>query len=102
MGLLSSCSNVLLRLFAFGPATEQYYNQQPLPLGDITLNNEKGIDPHLETGSPGFTCQYPSMKGWETCNGPDSRDCWLKDTYSNQPVFSQYESVVSTQDKACE
>lgn len=30
--------------------------------------------------SPGFFCEYPSMPAWEACNGPDSRDCWLRKT----------------------
>ena len=27
---------------------------------------------------PGFTCSYQSLTGWEACNGPNSRDCWLR------------------------
>lgn len=29
--------------------------------------------------SPGFFCEYPSLSSqWQACNGPDSRDCWLR------------------------
>jgi len=31
---------------------------------------------------PGFQCIYPS--GWTSCNGADSRDCWVKSPYGTQ------------------
>lgn len=34
--------------------------------------------------SPGFQCLYPS--GWTSCNGADSRECWLK-----APSGTQYD-----------
>ncbi|KAL1985427.1 hypothetical protein VTN96DRAFT_7870 [Rasamsonia emersonii] len=38
-----------------------------------------------------FVCHYPSLIGWELCNGPDSRNCWLRDTQTKQPIFSQFD-----------
>jgi hypothetical protein len=58
------------------------------------------FDPHtpqavdenvLPGASTGFQCHYPSLLGWELCNGPNSRGCWLRDTYSAQPIFSQFD-----------
>lgn len=95
MGLLSAYSNVLLSILALGPSSNQLQNQQPLPLGDIALHHETSVDVVPEIASSDFTCQYPNMKGWVSCNAPDSRDCWLQDTNSDQPLFSQYESVLS-------
>ncbi|KAL1630095.1 hypothetical protein SLS54_000955 [Diplodia seriata] len=31
------------------------------------------------------------MDGWESCNSPDDRSCWLKDSKARQPYFSQYD-----------
>lgn len=39
-----------------------------------------GVRFHPDGSSPGFFCEYPSMPEWEACNGPDSRDCWLRRT----------------------
>ncbi len=64
MGFLNSCSTALLRLLSFEPATEQYHNQQPLPLGDVSFHPGSGITVYPETASSGFQCQYPSMSGW--------------------------------------
>ncbi|KAK8193583.1 multicopper like protein [Phyllosticta capitalensis] len=31
------------------------------------------------------------MKGWKSCNSADDRSCWLRDSNSKQPLFSQYD-----------
>ncbi|KAK4697824.1 hypothetical protein P7C71_g309, partial [Lecanoromycetidae sp. Uapishka_2] len=98
MGIFASCSNALLRFLALGPAKEYYYTQQPLPLGDIALHHKTGTNVYPETVSTGFQCQYPAMEGWESCNGPESRDCWLKDAESDQPIFSQYDINTNYED----
>lgn len=85
MGFFKSCSEALLQLLSFGPSWERYGFQKPLPLSDIEVHV------HPETATPGFTCSYPSLAGWENCNAPNSRDCWLRDTVSKQPLFSQYD-----------
>lgn len=82
MGFFTDCSKALLSFLSFAPASERF-SQQPLPFPGIT------IEP--EAASPGFKCEYPSLKGWKSCNEPNKRDCWLKDTASAQPLFSQYE-----------
>lgn len=37
-----------------------------------------GVRFHPDGSAPGFFCEYPSMPEYEPCNGPDSRDCWLR------------------------
>lgn len=50
------------------------------------------LDQHpLVKPNPEFTCHYPTLYGWELCNGPDSRDCWLRDVTAKQPIFSQFD-----------
>lgn len=85
MGFLQGCSEALLRLLSFTPSWEGYGLQKPLPLSEVEVHI------HPETATPGFTCNYPGLPGWENCNAPDSRDCWLQDTASKQPLFSRYE-----------
>ena len=85
MGFFQSCSDALLRLLSFSTSWDTYGLQKPLHLGDSEVHV------HPETSVPGFTCEYPTLTGWENCNAPDSRDCWLRDTNSDQPLFSQYE-----------
>ena len=82
MGFFQTCSEALLHLLSFTPYSEPYSSQQPLALDDVTVYPEKA--------SPGFTCHYPALPGWKSCNGPNSRDCWLNDTNSPQPLFTQY------------
>ncbi|KAL2043517.1 hypothetical protein N7G274_003824 [Stereocaulon virgatum] len=83
MGFFTDCSRALLTILSLTPASNRHFSQHPLALQDITIEPEKA--------SPGFKCQYPSLKGWTNCNGPNSRDCWLKDSASAQPLFSQYD-----------
>lgn len=85
MGFFQSCSEAFVRLLSFSPSWGGYGLQKPLPLNDIDVH----IRP--ETATPGFTCHYPTLVGWENCNTPNSRDCWLRDSKSKQPLFSQYE-----------
>lgn len=85
MGFFQSCSDAILRLLSFGPSWDGYGLQKPLPLSSIEAHV------HPETTTPGFTCEYPTLAGWENCNTPNSRDCWLRDTASSQPLYSQYD-----------
>ena len=85
MGFLRSCSDALLQLLSFSTFWDIYGLQKPLDLG----NSEVHI--HPETATPDFVCKYPSLPGWENCNSADSRDCWLRDTAGDQPLYSQYE-----------
>ena len=85
MGFFQRCSEVLLQFLSFSTSWDAYGLQKPLDLGDAELR----IRP--ETAAPGFTCEYPTLTGWKNCNSPGSRDCWLRDTTSDQPLFSQYE-----------
>lgn len=31
-----------------------------------------------ERDRPDIICKYPRMRGWNACQGPNSRDCWLQ------------------------
>lgn len=85
MGFIQRCSESLLRLLSFSPSWERYGLQKPLPLSEIEIHGY----PHIATSD--FKCEYPSLVGWENCNTNSSRDCWLRDTGSAQPLFNQYE-----------
>ncbi|CAF9923127.1 MAG: hypothetical protein ALECFALPRED_002306 [Alectoria fallacina] len=85
MGFFRSCSEALMRLLSFSPSWEGYSLQKPLHLSDIEVH----VRP--ETSTPGFRCEYPTLAGWTNCNTPNSRDCWLRDAASEQPLFSQYD-----------
>ena len=80
MGFFNGCAETLLHLLTFSPFArvpfQQTLSPQALPLDDITIKPS--------TTSPGFQCQYPAMPGWKSCNGPDSRGCWLQDSNSGQ------------------
>lgn len=32
-----------------------------------------GGDPRVD-----FVCEYPEMKGWQSCSTPENRECWLR------------------------
>ena len=40
-----------------------------------------------------FTCEYPSMVGWEMCSTPEDRRCWLRHTADGKQydVTTNYE-----------
>ena len=85
MGFLQSCSEALLHMLSFSPSWERYGLQKPLPLSDINVH----VNPVTEERH--FKCEYPTLVGWENCNTNSSRNCWLRDTASSQPLFNQYE-----------
>ncbi|KAH7024295.1 hypothetical protein B0J12DRAFT_387613 [Macrophomina phaseolina] len=89
MGFFNACWDLLLHLPFFAPrggGFERDRSQLPISSGP-----SGGVVIHPENASPGFTCSYPSMEGWESCNSPDDRSCWLKDGRASQPYFSQYD-----------
>ncbi|KAL1847322.1 hypothetical protein Plec18170_008670 [Paecilomyces lecythidis] len=98
MGFISYIVAVVVQVLPFSDYDGGgLVNQQPLPINvpssGVSFSPQLGNDavgnaPQIE---PRITCHYPSLKGWEMCNGPDSRDCWLRDTRSKQPVFSEYD-----------
>ena len=85
MGLFQRFSEAFLQILSFSTSWDTYSLQKPLNLGDAEVR----VRPEIAT--PGFICEYPTLTGWENCNSPDSRDCWLRDTTSDQPLYSQYE-----------
>ena len=67
--------------------------QQPLAEYDALLGS-KGDYPifHPPTAPSEFKCRYPSMKGWGSCTGPNSRDCWLRGPNGEQTdIHTNYE-----------
>ena len=87
MGFFKSCAETLIQLLSFNSISSfGPWSQQPLsglPIGEVSVH------PHGASNS--FTCEYPTLKGWKSCNTAHDRSCWLKDTSSKQPLFSQYE-----------
>lgn len=89
MGFFRNCWEMLLHLPFFAPLDtgfERDGSQLPLSSGP-----SGGVVIAPENASPGFTCSYPNMDGWESCNTPDDRSCWLRDARASQPFFSQYD-----------
>ncbi|OMP86506.1 Laccase-2 [Diplodia seriata] len=89
MGFFKNCWELLLHLPYFSPLNGGFdRDSSQLPLASSPSG---GVVIRPENASPGFTCSYPSMDGWESCNSPDDRSCWLKDSKARQPYFSQYD-----------
>lgn len=84
MGFFKTCSEAFFRLLSFDPWMQHEATQHPLGLDTI--------DVQPSAAAPAFplTCQYPAMKGYQSCNGPYSRSCWLKKPSSPQPLFSDF------------
>lgn len=77
--------------------------QQPLPLdvpstGVVSDPQDITVDVHHQEPKEQFVCQYPKLTGWELCNGPNSRGCWLRDTNKKQPIFSQFDIQTDYED----
>ncbi|KAJ9221105.1 CAZyme family AA1 [Paecilomyces variotii] len=97
MGFINYIVNVVVQILPFSGNNGGLLNQQPLPIN--VPSSGVSFSPQLGNGGVGnvpqresqITCHYPSLKGWEMCNGPDSRNCWLRETHSKQPVFSEYD-----------
>lgn len=84
MGFFKSCWEAFLQLSTFRPFDHSSHaNQRPL--------DDAAVIVRPELASPGFTCSYPSLKGWKSCNTATSRDCWIQDPARRQPLFSQYD-----------
>ncbi|KAI9838099.1 MAG: hypothetical protein M1819_006255 [Sarea resinae] len=92
MGFINSCFEALLQLAALSSFQLGDLAQRPLPLSD-------GIIVHPEHASKGFRCEYPSYTGWENCNGPNSRDCWIRDRKVKQPLWSQFDIHTDYEDR---
>lgn len=100
MGFFKSCVDALLRLGPLSSFRDGYFSQQPLPFpvpSNEVLVHPQGHGSHhgghepQYSGDTSFVCRYPTYHGWESCNGPDSRKCWIRDPNSRQPLFSQFD-----------
>jgi len=62
-----------------------YFLQDGTPLIPISKNGQEG--------PKGLACQYPDMKGYKSCHGPDNRDCWLQKKNKVIGINTDYEDV---------
>lgn len=68
------------------PASESWsgaysgYTSVGSTLPPAATDHAPGVKFHPDGSSPGFFCEYPSLSEWQACNGPVSRDCWLRKT----------------------
>lgn len=90
MGFFNTCWELVLHLPFFSPLDGGGFERDGSQL-PLSSDPSGGVIIHPEHASPGFTCSYPSLEGWKSCNSPDDRSCWLKDSRANQPYFSQYD-----------
>src|SRR6266511_4409488 len=91
MGFFKSCFEFLVQLAPFTTFNSNYLSQQPLAVPVPS----HGVIVHPETATKGFYCHYPDYHGWESCNGPNSRDCWFRNPYARQPLFTQFDITVN-------
>ncbi|GAB7354000.1 hypothetical protein MBLNU459_g4593t2 [Dothideomycetes sp. NU459] len=93
MGFFNHCWEAFLQLAAFAHYLDDGSGQQPLPLPDRPNSLHKvaatGVVFAPQNATAGFTCQYPSLTGWNACNSPDDRQCWL-DNPSQESGLNQY------------
>lgn len=85
MGFFNSCWEALLQFVSISPFGGPGRPQYPLPLGP---SHDLTVHPHH--ASPGFHCSYPGYEGWESCNGPNSRDCWIQRRGAKQPLWNSF------------
>jgi hypothetical protein len=92
MGFLKTCVGFLLQLAPFSTFDNPYQSQQQ-PLAVPVPRH--GVIVRPETNTKGFYCHYPGYHGWESCNGPNSRSCWIRDRNARQPLFTQFDINVN-------
>lgn len=79
MGILRHHLEAFILLSGIGSFASARTLGPRVPPSRTTLQKTP-LYPHQ--ASPGFQCLYPS--GWTSCNGADSRDCWVKAPYGTQ------------------
>jgi hypothetical protein len=67
-------------------ATRSYVMDDGTPVVGVPKNGQEGVGPGLE-------CEYPTMKEWKPCYGPNNRKCWLtrKDGTKTINIDTDYE-----------
>ena len=84
MGFLNSCWEVLLQVTTYAQSLGLGHDiyQQPLPLPNHAhgpaLVPAAGVSFLPQGSEGGFTCEYPTLTGYEACNSARDRTCWLK------------------------
>ena len=109
MGFFKKCIHFLLQLGSFHPLTRDDTAQQTLSLTSdphysrpVEATKELVYDfrgrPAPTKVVQGFNrsigCEYPELAaaGWRSCNGPDSRGCWLRQVPApGQPAWSRFD-----------
>jgi len=62
-----------------------YFLENGTPIIPISKNSQEG--------PKGLACQYPEMKEYTSCHGPNSRDCWLVKKNKVIGINTDYEDV---------
>ncbi|KAL1966153.1 hypothetical protein VTN77DRAFT_4705 [Rasamsonia byssochlamydoides] len=101
MGVFTFVATVFFQVFGFLGDDNGFLSEQQTSLGlNVPVPGvqfKPYVPPEIAGQVPfkeqdrNFVCHYPSLIGWELCNGPDSRGCWLRDTKTKQPIFSQFD-----------
>lgn len=94
MGFFTSCWSALLQLTAYAHMMGSHeMGQQPLHLPTESTphkeidNAATGVTFTPQNASPDFTCQYPTLTGWEACNNATDRGCWLTDPSQKESLY---------------
>lgn len=104
MGFINYLVTVVVQFLPFTGNDGGLINQQPIPIdvpsSGVSFSPEIGSDivSDVSYKESKITCHYPSLRGWELCNGPDSRNCWLRDKHSRQPIFSEFDITTDYED----
>lgn len=78
------------------PWSESYsYTETEVPTAAPT---NSGVRFQPDGASPDFFCEYPTFTDWEACNGPESRDCWLRKTSQTSDAAEAYAHIVDQLD----
>jgi len=77
MGFFVSCYEMFLYMASVGSLLDSNPLQSPMLSDGLSFHPQHPLQhPHL-AASPAFQCQYPKLKGWESCNSASNRSCWL-------------------------
>ena len=92
MGLFNTCWQALLQVATYSSLLGSNSNyQQPLAIGEHNANGhvkEPSTGPSFKVAGTNFTCNYPSMKGYRSCNHADDRNCWLRPSDNRDTTYN--------------
>lgn len=100
MGLFTSCWEALLHVATYSSflGSQDLNRQQPFSITPHHADSHVSAPlagPSFKVAGTNFTCSYPSMTGYRSCNGAHDRNCWLrpsnsKDTHYN--IHTKYDT----------